>query len=108
MNTPTKPVEQKARELLAAIYDAIGCPNSAKAILAGDLHTNGQDDAIRAIIAALNTDEERIRREAFEEAAKVADRYAPGIGGSSLWTDATKRIAERIRALSTPSKEVGR
>jgi hypothetical protein len=70
MNTPTKPVEQKARELLAAELERGGLKVAAAEVRVPG-HPVGfasatlmAEAALKAIIAALNTDEERIRREA--------------------------------------------
>jgi hypothetical protein len=119
----TKPVEQIARELLAAeLSNALG-----RAVLegkpAGHITIN-IETALRAIIAALNTDEERIRR--LEEAVKLAavtfDSYAtmhfakirgdtPPVERAVILDKVrrNKEHADALReALSTPSKEVGR
>jgi hypothetical protein len=124
MNTPTKPVEQKARELVETVAREMclvdGDDPDAKTVVVNgnklvppyrwEAYRLKAAVAVQIIKAALNTDEERIRREAFEEAAKVAEGLSinPDDYGAAYMGVAKNEIASAIRALSTPSKEVGR
>ncbi len=87
---------QKQREAATAWMEAIGwLPKSYE----GELHGVVEDAFAAGQKAALLSSPrvEEVRREAFEEAAKVADSW----GGYATARD----IAERIRALSLPQGE---
>src|SRR6476620_10974386 len=101
----TQGVEQKAREMLASELDL----GKEGPILAA---------CLRAIIAALNTDGERIRREALEEAlggyASLEDfvsnlEYFAGL--TNVLGEVTRQefrtAAKVIRAISTPLSKEG-